>query len=360
MARATSIHAEAAQPRSETFVAGGRLFDWSFALLSAWLVGGVFLDGWAHNHGKVDDVFFTPWHAVLYSGALAIALFLSGTYARNLLRGSAWPHVLPAGYGLSLIGAVLFLASGALDLTWHELFGVEVNLEALLSPTHLLLAASGILMIGGPLRAARRWSQANGDWRTLGPLLIAATLTLSLLSFFTQYGHPIAEPIAARDFVPYANGFVRALGVSGILLQSALLMGMICLLTRRWSPPFGALTLLIGLNGALMSIFHDEYRLLPAVLASGLFADAILRWLKPSAARPAQLRLFAFAVPSMFYGLYFVTLWLTGGIAWTIHLWAGAIALAGTIGVFVSFLVVSPFDSHAASAAAARRLETGM
>ena len=36
--------------------------------LSAWLVGGFFLDGWAHTHGKVDQSFFTPWHAVLYSG----------------------------------------------------------------------------------------------------------------------------------------------------------------------------------------------------------------------------------------------------------------------------------------------------
>ena len=42
-------------------------------------MGGVFLDGWAHAHGKVDRTFltcFTPWHAALYSGYLSVALFL--------------------------------------------------------------------------------------------------------------------------------------------------------------------------------------------------------------------------------------------------------------------------------------------
>jgi hypothetical protein len=34
------------------------------SLLSAWLVGGLFPDGWAHAHGRVDQSFFTPWHTV--------------------------------------------------------------------------------------------------------------------------------------------------------------------------------------------------------------------------------------------------------------------------------------------------------
>ncbi len=41
---------------------------WALVAASAWLVGGVYLDGWAHHHGKVDDTFLTAWHAVLYSG----------------------------------------------------------------------------------------------------------------------------------------------------------------------------------------------------------------------------------------------------------------------------------------------------
>ncbi len=92
--------------------AAGLLLDWGFSLLSIWLISGLFLDGWAHTHGRVDDVFLTPWHAVLYSGALAIMLVLAATYAYGLTRGSPGRRCLPAGYGLSLIGAALFLGGG--------------------------------------------------------------------------------------------------------------------------------------------------------------------------------------------------------------------------------------------------------
>jgi hypothetical protein len=332
-------------PAIQARPAGRLLYDWAFTVLSAWLVGGLYLDGWAHSHGRVDDVFFTPWHAVLYSGAFAIILLLSATYARNLLAGYTWLRLLPAGYGLSLAGAALFMLGGALDMLWHQTFGVEVNLEALLSPTHLLLATSGVLMVGGPLRAA--WTRLSAattrGWGALGPALFSAALTLALFTFFTEYNHPIAQPIAAVGYTSSSTGFARSLGVSGIMLQSALLLGTILLLARRWSLPFGALTVLIVLPSALMSVFEDTYNLLPATLAAGLLADALLRWLRPSAERPMRLRAFAFAVPALIYSLYFLTLQLTGGIAWTIHLWMGAIFLAGVAGAFVSFLIAPPF-----------------
>jgi hypothetical protein len=258
--------------------------------------------------------------------------------------------VLPAGYGLSLAGGVVFLLGGVLDMLWHQAFGVEVNLEALLSPTHLLLATSGVLMVGGPLRAA--WSRmpasAARGWMALGAPLVSATLILSLLTFFTQYGHPIAQPIAATGYGASSTSFARSLGISGILIQSALLIGIILLLIRRWLLPFGALTLLIGLNSALMSVFEDTYHLLPAMLGAGLLADILLLWLRPAAERPARLRAFAFAVPVLWSGLYFLALQLTGGIAWTIHLWMGAIFLAGVAGLFVSLLVAPPSSSDTA------------
>ena len=37
--------------------------------LGTWLVLGVFVDGWAHFNRPGLETFFTPWYAVLYSGA---------------------------------------------------------------------------------------------------------------------------------------------------------------------------------------------------------------------------------------------------------------------------------------------------
>ena len=42
--------------------------------LGWWLLGGIFLDGWAHNQlGDSLESFFTPWHAVFYSGFAAVS-----------------------------------------------------------------------------------------------------------------------------------------------------------------------------------------------------------------------------------------------------------------------------------------------
>jgi hypothetical protein len=317
-------------------------FNWVAALLSAWLIGGLFLDGWAHSHGRVDDVFFTPWHAVMYSGALAIVLFLGVTAVRNIAHGSAWRQALPAGYGLSLLGAVLFATGGVFDLGWHLVFGVEVNIEALLSPSHLLLATGGVLMITGPLRAAWHALGIGADgaradryrgWRRLGPVLLSAALLLSVFTFFTSYAHFMENP-AVRSTQPAWRA--QSIGVASILLPAILLMGVLLPLMRRFALPFGALLLVFGVNSALMAVFEDRYLWVPAFAFAGLLGDLLLVWLEPWRAAAGRFYAAAFLVPASYFALYFAALALTDGIAWTLHLWLGAIVIAGAIGVLLA------------------------
>ena len=78
-------------------------FDWAATILAATFTAGVFLDGWAHTHGRVDDTFLTPWHAVLYSGFLAMAVLLVGRAAWGVARYRlTWRRAMPEGYGLGL------------------------------------------------------------------------------------------------------------------------------------------------------------------------------------------------------------------------------------------------------------------
>ena len=137
----TTQHREArtGSDRSSAPALNLRRFDWIVTALALWFTAGLFLDGWAHTHGQADTTFFTPWHAVLYSGQLAVTAFLFIAFIRNVARGNTWRESLPAGYGLSLIGGILFFIGGLGDLIWHTLFGIEHNVEALFSPTHLLL-----------------------------------------------------------------------------------------------------------------------------------------------------------------------------------------------------------------------------
>ena len=65
-------------------------YDMAIPALNSWFVGGLFLDGWAHNHIPELESFFTPWHAVFYTGFLAVAGFLVATLVRNHANGYPW------------------------------------------------------------------------------------------------------------------------------------------------------------------------------------------------------------------------------------------------------------------------------
>src|ERR1700731_2646349 len=131
------------EPTRSTYPRSTPGFEWLMASLAALLVGGLDLDIWAHSHGKVDESFFTPWHAVLYGSMALNGIVLGIVAARNVVQ-KHYPmrRSLPAGYGLSLVGVIAFSVGGGLDLIWHTLFGIEEDVQALLSPTHILLAVS--------------------------------------------------------------------------------------------------------------------------------------------------------------------------------------------------------------------------
>lgn len=168
-------------------------------LLALLWLGGLYIDGWAHNHGKVDNTFFTPWHAILYSTFGLIGIFLTLNAVRNLSRGYRLRRALPEGYVLSLLGILIFAFAGVFDFFWHSLFGFEANTATLLSPAHLFLALGFMLVMSGPLRS--RWLSISAgsrpNWREAAPLIGSAICVLAVLSFFTQFAHPVQQTIAA-------------------------------------------------------------------------------------------------------------------------------------------------------------------
>ena len=321
-------------------------FDWAMAVLSAVFVGGLFLDGWAHTHGRVDQSFFTPWHAVFYAGYGAVASALLASLLRNHALGRPWRRAVPPGYGLSLFGALIFAVGGVGDLVWHTLFGIEAGVEALLSPTHLVLALGMGLIVSGPVRATWQRPEPVSRWAAAGPMLLSLTSTLSVFTFFTEYAHPLVFAAAGAGH-PYGGS--EGLGVASILLQTGMLMGTVLVVVRFGALPVGALALMVTLNAAAMGLlnFSGGYpvALVVAAGAGGLSADVMQEVLRPTAERPGAWRIFAFVVPALFYLCYFIALILTEGIAWSVHLWAGSIMLAGLAGWLLSYLPVPPQSS---------------
>lgn len=318
-------------------------FDWAVAGGSALLFGGIMLDGWAHhNVSSALESPFTPWHAVLYTGFAVLAAILLSPVVRSWR--STRPLEIPPGYGPSLLGVALFLVGAAADMTWHMIFGIEVDLEAALSPTHLLLLFSGVLIFSGPLRSA--WLTSRDEVAPL-PALVSLILTSSLIGFFAEFGSVFsnlwptgrtATQLSSGAEVPAEAG--QMIGVSGVLVTTTVTIGTILLLVRRWRPPFGAVTLLYALSIVPGSVVHGTEQLVPAVLLAGLFGDLVVRRVRPSSNRPAALRVVGGTVPAVLYALYFLTLALTDRIEWPVELWAGSILLAGAAGLLLSYLAV--------------------
>src|SRR6266581_6299735 len=63
--------------------------------------------------------------------------------------------------------------------------------------------------------------------------------------------------------------FTQSLGVVSILLQAAILMGLLLLIIRRWTLPPGSLTLIFTLSTVLISFMNDQYLLIPAAVLAG-------------------------------------------------------------------------------------------
>ncbi len=169
--------------------------DWILTILSVWLIGGFYVDLWAHSHGQVDDTFFTPWHALLYAGAASFGVVLGAAAIAGRPRGIPLRDTLAPPYRIAFLGFFLFGIAGVLDLGWHAMFGFEADVESLLSPSHLLLATSGMLMVGAPIRSAgaRLLEGAPRTWRTAGPVVIPLAMAVAILVAFTQYAHPVVD-----------------------------------------------------------------------------------------------------------------------------------------------------------------------
>lgn len=337
---------QAALSQAATRAIGGLRYDWLMSLVGLIFVAGLYLDGWAHNHGRVDDSFFTPWHGFFYGSFAFMSCLLLATISINRWRRYPWRRVMPLGYTLSLLGMLIFAAGGIGDLIWHELFGVEKGIEALLSPTHLALAVGVALMIGGPLRAAWQRSSRYPTWRNLTPALLALSALISIFTFMMMFTHPIAYSLGGARHLDAGREAGQVAGVLGLLTTALLVCGPTMLVMRRWRLPAGSLMLVWGLNLAAMVIVNYQGRLMlyqAGVMLAGIVLIDLLRTrLQPSLHNRGGWRVFALLAPTLYIGSYILALLLTEGSRWSVHLLSGAVFLAGISGWLLSYLLMPP------------------
>jgi hypothetical protein len=353
----------AAPPRPPTRTRGARQRlsareDGVTLVLSLWLIIGLFVDGWAHNNLTELETFFTPWHALFYSGFTACAAWFAWLVIRGQDRGLRGLAGVPAGYGLGLAGLAVFAIGGAGDFTWHAVFGIEQDLDALFSPTHLVLMVGMALIVTSPLRAA--WHA--GDDRDASrlarflPALLSLTLLVSLIAFFFMYLSaftdlsPTHSPQdrANQELDPY---WLQLSGITSALVTNLVLVVPVLHLLRRWHPPVGSVTILFTTVAVLVNGiagFATVLTVVPAVVA-GVAGDVLVARLRPSPARPAAYRAFGAVLPLIFWIGYYATLGVAHGLTWSLEMWTGMIVYNTLAGLLVAqlFLPLPAVDRSA-------------
>lgn len=308
-----------------------------------WMVLGLFADGWAHVNLPRLESFFTPWHAVLYSGFGATAAWIAVLRWRNRRSpGGRMTSVWPRGYGLGALGVVAFGVGGVGDLLWHVAFGVEVGLEALLSPTHLVLALGGALVLSAPLRAG--WARAatvhRPSLRAELPAVLSLTLVTALAAFFLLYvsvfgrSAVLEAPTQIPEGVPgheAAEASVVA-GLASYVITTVLFVAPLLLAERARRRPRGAAFVLIFVISWLSAAVTGSsgYAVITAAAITVAAAvlevsfDVVTRSRLP---RSVQMSLVGALVPAALWSAQIVALAAGPGLAWPPELWAGVIGL---------------------------------
>ncbi|MDU0205189.1 MULTISPECIES: hypothetical protein [Paenibacillus] len=306
-------------------------------VMGMWLIVGLFIDGFAHNHGAVET-FFTPWHAILYSGYLACAIWiLILTYQNKMKsRHGTWVASIPTGYKLGVAGVLIFFIGGIGDMLWHTIFGIEKNIEALLSPTHLILLTGALMILTSPYRAL---SDAEKDvspsFRRLLPALTSIALTFAVMAFFLMYAWSFRQNLwMAREEDAVAKAVVD------FLVTTMLLVMPIMLVRRRWKLPFGTVTYFFVFEAVLMAVLDgfSHYGSIVILLISGIIGDLLLKSIKEKEAGAWQYRGVFFLLPVLIWGLYFADLRLFHTLDWSPELWGGTIFICGLCSMGLSML----------------------
>jgi hypothetical protein len=340
----------------------------------------LFWDGILHNNTVGQDEFFSAPHLAMYAGLGALGVWI----ALVLLRHQESRQVLdisliPRGYGLAVIALPLAALSGPADFIWHSAYGFENQVDSTYSPPHQGLFISGAMLAAIP--GASAWKRA-GDKPSLTeflPGVLSVTAVASVMLFVIHqivpfYGGSVAPTKGFQDDLAgradayagttesHAEGLAHALvnygddawpfyfysthlTAAGILLFTAVTIGAVLLMRRRWTLPVGSLTVMFTAL-ALLFAMPSEYRmaeLIPALVVAGVIADVLMLRLVGDQPNSWRLRLFAGLVPPILWALFFFCIAVLGdGLGWGATLWTGMLTTSAGLGFMLSLLTIPP------------------
>jgi len=329
-------------------------------LIIALQIGGI-VDARTHVFYGFDiQSFFVPSHYLLYGGWLAVLGSVVAYVVLQDRKGKPVVDWLPPRYALAALGALLFGIAGGLDAIWHTLFGFELNLEVLLSPSHLVLfLAFGLIYYSVLSHAIYQFDRSprehQNSFLTSLPMLIGIASLFVIVFWPTWYFDPFAADYASKgaivgvrdayNFIDYGSPTAAIAGVGGILLTTLILIPFVILPLYRWRLPSGSLIFILGWVFIQRAVILGVYSYLPAILGAALAGEIIWAWIRRGGEARLASRLgysmLGFSVPLVLFSIYFlIASLMPNGVIWPIHLWAGSIWMSAVAGGLMSFAMI--------------------
>lgn len=321
-------------------------------VLGLWTIIGLFLDGWAHSHQKPES-FFSPWHGVLYSGFTAAALWAVGATWKRRRPDRSLIETAPPGHLATLAGFGLFGVGAVGDLIWHEIFGIEANVEALLSPTHLLLLLGGAMALSAPLRTMLRSSVTVVSWKQFQPALLSLTLLTAVGAFFLSYLSPFSTiAVAFPNATTHTHGLARITPAIAAELRENWALGAIFVTTivlvfpalfasRRWKTSPGTFVFLYTFLMVLQTGLNEfeQWPLIAVGILVGVLVDVLIQHERPP-------WLLGSLIPLVAWTTYFLVFELQRDVGWSLELWAGVTLMSALMGGLLGSLTGSAASEH--------------
>ena len=300
-----------------------------FIVAMLWFFIGAWIDSSAHTY-LIDDIetFFTPWHAVLYSGyAFSV---LVAIYVKNKIKDYK--------FDVGVLGAVVFGIGGASDAVWHTLLGIETGVEPLVSPSHLMLFLGAFLMLDYVFTA--RPSTDKLDTASV----VAVSTIYGLIMFITQFLHPYLQ---YGVFFSYDDAFA-----AGTLFFQAMLAGIVFVYAIRFKMTSSQMFLLYFLSFVYVSVHSSlgDTGLMLLIIGIGAAYSfgvySVTNWYyKTDHDRKIQV---STAMVASIYGLFFVVYLLilqaqnSYDITWRFYGLGGLVTTPLLFGYMVGNLGVNP------------------
>ncbi len=325
---------------------------WTLLGASLWLVVGLQLDAFAHATLPDLETFWTPWHAVMYSGIAACGVTLLWLLRSRLPDVVTYRSLLretPSALRLPGIGMGLLLVGGGIDTLWHNLFGIERGLEIFFSPSHYFIIAGMVLVASGPalMLAASSPSSARrvrgGDAVTM---VASAVLAAIPVHIYTLHASVLWGPQLGTGEPEPDTFSLDAQMLHGYVGSTVLLLVPLLVLARRWQLPVGVPTVLVAVPAFMMNVvFGDGVGIwLPITLtAATAVAELVARALAPRfrllAPDTRWIVLGALAPIAVWGAVLAISPVVADGVSWNLHLITGLLSLVGITGAGTAFVV---------------------